>query len=136
MKKKKQVFLSGAMRGVPRNESLEWREMAEKKLSDHFIIKHAFRGREEKETMPSPACAVIRDKRDILDSDIVLVNDSFEDVAMVGTSMEVLLAHQNDKVVILFGDAHKGNYWLEHHSHARIENLDKACQTLINLFSE
>lgn len=132
---KKTVFLSGAMRGVPRSESLGWRIEAEKKLSNLFFVVHALRGREQAETMPSPKGAVIRDTYDIRHSDILLVNDSFEGVSMIGTSMEIYIAYESRIPVIVFGNVHKGDYWMDYHSHVRVETLDEACKLLQDLFS-
>lgn len=132
---KKTIFLSGAIRGVPRNESLGWRTEAEKKLSDLFCVVHALRGREQKETMPSSKGVVIRDTYDIQHADILLVNDSFEGVSMIGTSMEIYIAFESKIPVIIFGSAHKGDYWMDYHSHIRVETLEDACKLLKELFS-
>jgi hypothetical protein len=132
---KKTIFLSGAMRGVPRIESLGWRIEAKKLLSDSFHVIHALRGREQAETMPSSKGAVIRDTYDIRHSDVLLVNDSFVDVSMIGTSMEIHIAYESKIPVIVFGDAHKGDYWMDYHSHVRVETLGEACSLLRDLFA-
>lgn len=134
MKEKKTVFLSGPMRGIPREEGVGWRKKAIKLLSEKFNVKHAYRGREEKETFTDPRLAVIRDKYDILHSDIMLVNDTFENASMIGTAMEVFLAHQNNIPVILFGNGHSKDYFLNYHSHARCENLEEACLLINTMF--
>ncbi len=121
------VFLSGPIRGLPREESLGWRVRAEKLLSPHAETVHALRGREEKETLPDPRIAIHRDKRDIRRSDVVLVNDTFDNASMIGTAMEVIYAHEQDKLVVIFGDAHEKDYWLNYHSHARFDTLEEAC---------
>ena len=56
----KKVFLSGPMRGIPRETSLAWRKEAEKLLSGKFEVLHALRGREKKETFTDPKTAVIK----------------------------------------------------------------------------
>lgn len=132
---KKTVFLSGPMRGIPREESLGWREDARNKLVDTFDVLHALRGREVKETMPSPKGAVVRDLYDINHSDILLVNDAFENASMIGTSMEIYVAHTLGIPVIVFGNAHEGDYWMDYHSHMRVETLAEACKILKELFS-
>lgn len=131
---KKTIFLSGPMRGIPRHESLGWRSEVFDKLIDVFDIKHALRGREQSETMPSPKGAVIRDVYDITHSDILLVNDTFENASMIGTSMEVYIAYNADIPVVIFGNAHKGDYWLDYHSHIRVDTLDEVCLVLRKLF--
>jgi len=133
---KKTIFLSGPMRGVPREEALAWRKKAEKLLSKNFKVLHAYRGREKKETFPDPKGAVIRDKNDIFRSDIILVNDTFPNASMIGTSMEVFYAYSLDKIVILFGEAHKNDYWLNYHSHLRFKTLIEACRFIKKMFVE
>lgn len=131
----KTIFLSGPMRGIPRENARAWREKAKKILGKYFLVLDAYRGREQKETFPDPRLAVTRDKRDIMVSDIVLVNDTYKNASMIGTSMEILYAYQNNKVVIIFGEAHKGDYWMDNHSHARLQNLEDACELINRMFS-
>ena len=45
-------------------------EEAKKMLSSHFIVKHAYRGREQGETFPDPKGAIMRDKQDVLNATI------------------------------------------------------------------
>lgn len=131
---RKIVFLSGPMRGVPRPESLAWRNKAKSLLEPHFKVLHALRGREEKETFTDPRGAVIRDKSDIIRSDIIIVNDDNPDASMVGTAMEIFFAHSLNKVVIVFGDGHPNDYWLNYHSHIRVKTLEEACAVVNQLF--
>lgn len=131
---KRIIFLSGPMRGVPRSEGIAWREKAGKLLGNGFLILQAYRGREEKETFPDSRLAVIRDKQDINRADIVIVNDSVPNTSMIGTAMEVFYAHSLNKVVILFGDVHPKDYWLNYHSHARVATLEEACELVKRMF--
>lgn len=132
---KKKIFLSGPMRGIPREESLVWRKKATECLSSNFEVVHAFRGREEKETFTDSRAAVIRDLSDIRNSDILLVNDTVENCSMIGTSMEVFFAHQQNKPVVVFGGAHEKDYWLNYHTHLRVKDLEEACDVLNKMFS-
>ncbi len=133
---KKTVFLCGPMKGIKRKNGLNWRNKATELLSSNFIVKHAYRGREEKETFLDSRSAVARDKYDVLKSDILIVNDTFEDVSMIGTSMEVLLAFENHIPIILFGRAHDQDYFLNYHSHARCYSLQEACKLANRMFSD
>jgi len=133
---KKIIFLSGPMRGIPKKEGIAWREKAKKLLGKKFKVLHAYRGREKKETFPDPRGAVIRDKNDIMKAEIIIVNDTYENVSMIGTSMEVFYAYSLNKVVIIFGNAHKGDYWLDYHSHIRVNSLEEACDLVKKMFSE
>lgn len=130
----KKVFLSGPIRGLSREESLNWRNYAHKILQDSFEVVHALRNREEGETFPDPRLAIIRDKNDIDSSDIILVNDTFVNSSMIGTSMEVIYAYQKNKVVIVFGDGHKEDYWLNYHSYIRVASLEEACSLIKRFF--
>jgi phosphoribosylpyrophosphate synthetase len=130
----KRVFLSGPMRGVDRVESLAWRTRATELLEGSFSVIHAFRGREEKETFNDPRAAVARDLSDIKDSDILLVNDTVETASMIGTAMEVFHAYRSDMPVIVFGYAHEKDYWLNYHSHLRVNTLEEACDILKKMF--
>jgi len=134
-KDKKRIFLCGPMRGVPREISLGWRELATKCLSEKFEVLHAMRGREEKETFTDPRAAVIRDLSDIKNADILLVNDTIENCSMIGTSMEIFFAFQQNMPIIVFGNAHDKDYWLNYHTHLRVKGLDEACDVLNKMFS-
>ncbi len=132
---KKQVFLSGPIRGITREESLNWRKKATEYLSGKFEVIHALRGREEKETFTDYRAAVIRDLNDIKNSDILLVNDTLLDCSMIGTSMEVFYAFQQNMPVIIFGNAHNKDYFLNYHTHLRVDTLKEACDILVKMFS-
>ena len=136
----KTVFLAGPMRGFSdaegRKKTLTWREEAKSILSDMFVVKHAYRGREDKETFTDPKGAVMRDKQDVLDADILIVNDTIPGASMIGTSMEILLAFLHNKIIIVFGDAHKGDYWLDYHATMRVKDMDEAINICKNLFYE
>ncbi len=123
------------MRGVDRKLSLGWRNRASKILSSKFVIVHAMRGRELKEAFLDYRAAVARDLSDIKDADILLVNDTIENASMIGTSMEIFFAHSLHKPIIIFGNAHEKDYWLNYHSHSRFKDLDEACEVLKSLFS-
>lgn len=132
---KKKIFLSGPIRGVPRKESLAWRNEAIKFLEQNFDILHAFRGREEKEAFTDPRAAVIRDLNDIKNADVLLVNDTVENCSMIGTSMEIFFAFQQNIPIILFGNAHDKDYWLNYHIHLRTKDLAEACEVLNKMFN-
>lgn len=124
------------MRGIPRSEGLEWRNRIKSLLEPDFRVLHAYRGREEKETFPDPRGAVIRDKNDIMRADIVLVNDTNPNASMIGTAMEVFFAHTLNKIVIVFGEGHPNDYWLNYHCHTRVTTLEEACELIKKMFNE
>lgn len=131
---KKTVFLCGPMSGILREVGLGWRKDATKLLSANFIVKHAYRGRETKETFSDPRMAVARDKYDVHRSDVLIVNDTFPEASMIGTAMEVFLAFENHIPVIVFGDAHDQDYFLNYHSHVRCSSLEEACELINRMF--
>jgi len=131
---KRIIFLAGPMRGISRERSLAWRIKAIELLGSDFQVLHALRGREERETFPDPRAAVARDKDDIRRADIVLVDDTWPNAGMIGTAMEVLFAFELGKIVFLFGNAHRGDYWLENHSHGRFTDLEEVCDFIIKQF--
>ncbi|MDO8658873.1 MAG: hypothetical protein Q7K55_09100 [Candidatus Levybacteria bacterium] len=135
MNNKKTIFLCGPMRGVAREISLGWRKFASEYLSEKFEVIHAMRGREEKETFADPRAAVVRDLSDIKNADILLVNDTLENVSMIGTSMEIFFAFQQNKPIIVFGNAHEKDYWLNYHTHLRVKDLSEACEVLNKMFN-
>ena len=132
----KTVFLSGPMNGIDREDAQNWRRKVSDLLKNHFKTVTPYRGSEKVETFPNPKGAVIRDKSDILNSDLILVNDTYKDASMIGTSMEVLFAYEHNKPIIVFGLAHNKDYWLDYHSTIRVETLEKACEICKDLFYE
>lgn len=134
MNKKKTIFLSGPIKGIKRQDALSWRIRATKILSKQFNVIHALRDREDKEKFLDYRAAIIRDKNDILESDLILVNDNFENASMIGTSMEILYGFLKDKPIIVFGNAHDKDYWLNYHIHTRVNNLEESCKLIKEMF--
>ena len=130
------IFLSGPIRGLSRDESLLWRRKAQELLSPKATTVHALRGRETKETFPDPRIAIHRDKADIRKADILLVNDTVKNASMIGTSMEVIYAHQLEKLVVIYGEAHSNDYWLNYHSHVRFNTLEQACAFILEHYCD
>lgn len=131
---KKRVFLGGPIRGVDRSHSLGWRESVGAMLPS-FDVVNPLRGREERETMPNPRSVIWRDKNDIAEADILLVDDSVPGASMIGSAMEVMFAHALGKLVVVFGRAHSPDYWLDEHAHIRTDTLDEAVEILERHFA-
>jgi hypothetical protein len=130
----KTVFLGGPIRHLERESALKWRLKAMKLLGNDFNVINPLRGREKGGTFPFLKGIVARDKYDIDHSDILLVNDELEDIAMIGTSMEIMYAFERGLIIALFGNGHKGNLFLEEHSHMRFDALEDASEFLIKMF--
>ena len=80
------VFLSGPIRGLPRELSLGWRNEAKRLLEPKLQVFHALRGRETKETLPDPRIAVHRDKRDIRTCQVTTGKSATRPTETVGAS--------------------------------------------------
>ena len=115
------VYLCGPINGCTDNEAKNWREAAKLRLPDTLDpMKRDYRGREAE-------CyreIVELDKRDVEDSDIVLVN---YDKPSVGTSMEILHAwlHGIPVIVVCRPDA-VISPWLRYHSTKIVYSFDAA----------
>lgn len=130
------VFLAGSIRGVPRQDALGWRVRATELLAETCQVRHALRGREEEETLPDSRLAIARDFADVRWTDILLVDDTKAGASMIGTAMEIHLAHSLGKTIIAFGEAHAGDYFLDFHIHARVADLEEACALINRKFVE
>ena len=127
MDKDRIVYLSGAMLGCSDAECKDWREYAKRRLKcdtrDPVVLRD-FRGREQEGVVE----VVEKDKADIDDCDIVLVNFIRPSV---GTSMEILYAWERGKTVVLV--APQGaviSPWLLYHSHKVFPALDDAIASI------
>jgi nucleoside 2-deoxyribosyltransferase len=119
------VYLCGPINGCTDEECKDWREMVKARLPDTLDpMRRDYRGREVE-------CVneiVEGDKEDIRECDVFLVN---YDRPSVGTSMEVLLAWQQDKPVIV---VHKPDAvispWLRYHSTKFFTSFDDAIKQI------
>lgn len=116
-----QVYLCGPINGCTNEEATNWREA----VKEHFPLsidpmKRDYRGKE----LTNYREIVDLDKRDICNSDIILVN---YDKPSVGTSMEVFFAWTKGIPIIVWHkpDA-KLSPWLIYHSTSLVTSLDEA----------
>jgi nucleoside 2-deoxyribosyltransferase len=116
------IYLSGPIVGRADDECVDWREHVKSVWSGRTLdpLRRGYRGREEE-------CAdeiVEYDKIDIACSDAVLVN---YDKPSVGTSMEVFLAFNTGKlVVIVTKQGTSLSPWLKYHSHTVVHTFEEA----------
>jgi nucleoside 2-deoxyribosyltransferase len=123
----KTIYLCGPINGCTDDECKDWRELVKAKWSGKTLdpMRRDYRGREDQ-------CVdeiVEFDKIDIANSDVILVN---YDKPSVGTSMEVLLAFNAGKLVVVV--AKKGasvSPWLRYHSHAVLDSFDAALSFIL-----
>jgi hypothetical protein len=79
---------------------------------------------------------VEEDKIDIAMCDVVLVNFDSPTSPSIGTSMEVLLAWQNNKRVIVVSEKYTENPWLVYHSHNIYRTMDEALDKIFRLYKD
>ena len=132
------IYLAGAINGCTDAQMSDWRD-AMKARSYTFDAKFLdptdrdYRGREL--TLGVPSEIVTLDKRDIEDSDYLVV---WYEKPSVGTSMEIFYAHSLTIPIILIDkreDRSKNlSPWLVYHSTALVQSIDDAVETL-NIWS-
>jgi nucleoside 2-deoxyribosyltransferase len=122
------VYLCGPINGCADEEAKDWREYskAHLKADAYDPMVRDYRGRELE---PGIAREIVKnDKLDINECDALLV---FYEKPSVGTSMEVLYAHQLGKEIVVVNKSDKPiSPWLLYHSHALFLTLDSAINHL------
>lgn len=128
------IFLSGPMRNVVRAESIAWRQEITGRLEHEFVILDPWRGRRVRPGFGAAREAIGRDKLDIARSDILVVDDTHDGASMIGTAMEVFFAWSLNRFILVIGEAHAGDPWLDAHSHARVMAIEDAVEYLRLVF--
>lgn len=122
------VYLCGPINGCTDAECKDWREEVKRRLP-HTLdpMRRDYRGREEE-------CyreIVELDKGDIVDCDVLLVNYS---KPSVGTSMEILLAWEIKRTIVLWCAPDTVlSPWLRYHVTDIVHSLDEAIEVIRNL---
>ncbi len=114
------VYLCGPINGCTDAEARNWREAVKEYFPASIDpMKRDYRGKE----LTNYREIVDLDKRDVRNSDIVLVN---YDKPSVGTSMEVLYAWERGKPIVVWTapDA-KLSPWLIYHSTSIVHSLEE-----------
>ncbi len=116
------VYLCGPINGCTDEECNNWRELAKASLKCDTLdpMRRDYRGREDE-------CVreiVELDKIDVTNSEVLLVS---YDKPSVGTSMEILYAWEQGKMVITVArpDA-RISPWLRYHSHFIFNTFEEA----------
>lgn len=108
------LYLCGPINGRSDDDCTGWREQVKAAWPGECLdpMRRDYRGREQE---PGIAAEIVRgDTEDIAEVDALLV---YFDKPSVGTSMEVLLAHQQGKPVIVVDASGKPlSPWLTHHA--------------------
>lgn len=118
------VYLAGPINGCTDEQAYGWRDAvrADPLAQLAQIIDPMVRDYRGFET-DAPEQIVAEDKADIDGCDVVLANcwkPSY------GTSMEILYAHQRNKIVVIVSDS--TSPWLAAHSNFVTPSLESACQ--------
>lgn len=128
------TYLCGPINGCTDDEAKGWREYAKELLTGETYdpMVRDYRGRELE---PGIANQIVEnDKADILECDALIV---MFDKPSVGTSMEVLFAHQHGKQVIVVDRSGKPlSPWLIYHSNHVFSSLKNACAFINGLQHE
>ena len=121
------IYLCGGIQDLSTAEQTEWRNIATTRLGHLFGIFNPMRRNFRDTELESRNEIVNLDKKDIIDSDILLVNAT---KPSWGTAMEILFANEHNKIVIAFtGKNYKyTSPWVAYHCTRIVKNLDQAIE--------
>jgi hypothetical protein len=123
----KRVYLCGPINGCTDAQCKDWREFAKSKLNSWTDpMRRDYRGREGDFYRE----IVELDKVDVRECDIVLANCP---MPSVGTSMEILLAWQLGKIVVIVHPPGKISPWLVYHSTCVVSSMEEAINFINNI---
>lgn len=123
------VYLCGPINGCTDDEAKSWREAAKELLTNCETYDPMVRDYRGRELEPGIAKEIVEnDKLDINECDALLV---MYEKPSVGTSMEILYAHQLGKDIVLVDRSGKPlSPWLLYHSSVVHTDLRQACDVL------
>jgi len=127
------VYLCGPINGCTDAECKTWRAFAIQNLKTDTLDPMArdYRGREKELGIAKDI--VENDKKDIDNSDVLLVNYA---KPSVGTSMEILYAWERSKGIVIVCDSESSiSPWLVYHSWKIVHSMKEACE-LINKWAK
>jgi nucleoside 2-deoxyribosyltransferase len=129
------VYLCGPMAGCTDEEAGEWRKEATRRLGYHNIVtldpmdrdyRYTEYGDDPESVLPD---LVEEDKIDIEMSDVVLVNFT---KASTGTAMEIILAWQKQKrVIVVNPNGLQLSPWVHYHCHKVFGTMDEAFDHIV-----
>lgn len=128
------VYLAGPIFGCSDAACKDWRAAARAGLEARGAevfdpMVRDYRGREHEPGIDREI--VVQDKRDIQDSTALLV---YFDHPSVGTSMEVLYAWMNGRVIVVWNTTGKAlSPWLTYHANRIVSDLPSAIEALESL---
>jgi nucleoside 2-deoxyribosyltransferase len=153
MRRPYKVYLAGPITGCTYEGCTEWREAVKQKLEKHgYLCSSPMRGKEwlkgEGEIKPtgytvpehmisSDLNIYRRDKRDVIDCDVLLLNLQGADIVSIGTAMELALGEDRDKycIVVMEEDNIHRHAFVNAAASVIFPNLDMAVEYLINVYN-
>lgn len=128
----KKVYLSGGIFGLSEEQAMGWRKVARIILENHgFEVIDPMRRHYRVYNYDIANEIVQLDKKDILESDIVLVKAT---AASWGTVCELMYASMNNKIIVAYTEKDNAvnfNPWLFHHSTKIVAELEQATHFII-----
>jgi nucleoside 2-deoxyribosyltransferase len=122
------IYLAGPINGCSDNECCGWREKAKILLDPHVCVDPMIRDYRNIEDL-AYISLVEDDKNDIDSCDVVLAMCS---KPSVGTSMEILYAWENNKIVVVIGFG-KLSPWIRYHSRVVVSSLSEAVKFILDM---
>jgi hypothetical protein len=116
--KKPVVYLAGPMHKTTDEECHAWRNYVTKELGPKFEIRNPAASEKDLRGSGSELDRLIvdGDKKDIDESNVLLVNWWDGPGIMCGTPMEILYAYDRKKLIVTVADCAKESPWLRYHS--------------------
>lgn len=129
----KTIYLCGGIKDLSIKDQIEWRDKSRDQLWPRFNILNPMRRNFRDDEFQSQNEIVSLDKKDIIESDILLVNAT---KPSWGTAMEIMFAFARHKIIITFtGDDYKNaSPWVAFHSTRVCKTLDEAIKYIKNNF--
>lgn len=142
---KPRVYLAGVISGLSFSEANTWREIAQKKLALYGIVGCSpLRGKDhlEDETvlhkagyegnpMSTKRGITTRDRFDVMNSDVVIMNLTGAESVSIGCMIEIGWSDANRKPVILVmekGNPHEGHAMLDECTQYKVHTVDEAVE--------
>ncbi len=133
----KTIYLCGGIKDLSIKEQTEWRDIATKKLQLKFLILNPMRRNFRDCEFESQNEITSLDKKDIIDSDILLVNGT---KPSWGTAMEIMFAFERHKIIVIFTGVklkdETNSPWITFHATKCVETLDDAIKYIKKMFDE
>lgn len=119
------VYLCGPINGCSDAEAKDWREHVKGRYTQHGYLDPMARDFRGHENDPGIDVEIVEgDLEDIANSDVLLVS---YDKPSVGTSMEIVYAKQQGKLIIVVARPETAiSPWLRYHAHAIVPSYAEA----------